>query len=127
MKILVTGDRNWDDYDLIAEALSTLPAGTIIVHGDCRGADIICAEIAKSLGFIVRPYPADWERYGRAAGPIRNKQMITEEHLLNEPIDFVYAFHDDIKNSRGTKNMLKQAESFGIRFRLFSSPRRITG
>lgn len=126
MKILVTGDRNWDDYNIVAEALSALPPGTIIVHGACRGADVICAETAKELGFIVRSYPADWKRFGRAAGPVRNKQMLTEENLSHEPINFVYAFHNDLKNSRGTKNMLKQAESCGVRYRLFSSPRSIT-
>lgn len=113
-KILVTGDREWDDIERVVEALSSFPTDTIVVHGACRGADVTCAAVAESLGFVVRSYPADWRRYPRAAGPIRNQQMIDEEHLLEEPIDVCLAFHNDIRNSRGTADMVRRATKASV-------------
>lgn len=105
-KILVTGDREWDDIKRVVEVLETYRPGTILVHGACRGADIICAAVGEALGFEVRPYPADWDTHKKAAGPIRNRQMLKEEHKPDEPIDVVLAFHNDIENSKGTADML---------------------
>jgi len=51
---------------------------------------------------------AEWDRYGRAAGPLRNKKM------LEEKPDLVVAFTTDIETSRGTANMVKQARQAGI-------------
>jgi hypothetical protein len=64
-----------------------MPSGTTIIHGaqctigpDKRpigGADWIAGEVARSLGFTVEEYPADWKQYPRTAGPIRNELMAT--------------------------------------------------
>ncbi len=117
MKILVTGDREWDDYQTVLSELEKFSAPeTVLIHGACRGADIICAEIATALGFVVKAFPADWEKFGKGAGPIRNQQMITENHLL--PDDLCLAFHNNIENSRGTRDMLSRAEKAGIKTKL---------
>lgn len=59
-------------------------------------------------------FPADWDKYGRAAGPIRNKQML--EYILEEnPI--VAAFWDG--KSRGTKNMIDQASKADVECKIF--------
>lgn len=121
MKVLVTGGQNWDDYERILRELQKFPAGTIIVHGACKGADIIAGELAKELSFVVREYPADWTTYRRAAGPIRNRHMLNVEHTDDEPIDLVLAFHDNIGSSRGTKDMLNVATQAGIVCRLCTS------
>lgn len=113
-KILVTGDREWDDIPRVVEALQVYPPGTILVHGDCRGADIICAAVAESLGFVVRPYPADWAKYKRAAGPVRNQQMLSMEHRADEPIDVCLAFHNHIEDSKGTADMLHRVDKAHI-------------
>ncbi len=118
MKVLVTGDRFWDDYEATLRELEGLPKDCIIVHGACRGADTIAGEIAKALGMEVRPYPADWGRYGRGAGPVRNRQMLKEEHLPDEPIDLVLGFHKNIQESRGTKDMLAISRAAGVQTRL---------
>lgn len=109
MRVIICGDRNWDDYETIAEYVKSLPLGSVIIEGECQGADKLARNAGFHYGYEVLPFSAKWEEYGRAAGPIRNKQMIDE----GKP-DLVVAFHNNITESRGTKNMLKQAEARGI-------------
>lgn len=107
MRVLVTGDRNWDDAKIITEALQALPDDGclhIIIHGAARGADSIAADIAMRLGMTPAAFPAKWKEYGRAAGPIRNQQMLDE----GQP-ELILAFHDDLLNSKGTKDMVRRA------------------
>ncbi len=79
-----------------------------IVHGAARGADSMAAVLGIRLGFKVIPCPANWERFGRAAGAIRNKWMADSEP------DLVLAFHRDIGRSKGTKNMVELARKRNI-------------
>jgi len=120
VRILVTGDRNWTDEQTILAALVGLKAreGTAvtIIHGAARGADTIAGRIAKELGFDVEAYPADWNKYGKAAGPIRNKQMLREGKPQG-----VLAFHDDLFHSRGTRNMVEISKSAGLPVACFHS------
>lgn len=111
MKALICGDRNYVNKYLIREWLYKLRdwGYDTIIEGEARGADIIARNEAIKMGFIIERFPAQWEKYGRAAGSIRNRQMLTE----GKP-DFVLAFHNNIKNSRGTKDMLRQAEGVGV-------------
>ena len=109
MKVLVCGDRNWDNIEAIARELKKLPEGTVIVHGAARGADTIAGLVAEEIGFVIEAYPADWNKYGKGAGHIRNKQMLDE----GKP-KIVFAFHSDIGSSKGTKNMVEQANKAGI-------------
>jgi hypothetical protein len=51
-----------------------------LIHGDASGADRLSGEWAQSRGIPVRAFPADWAKHRRAAGPIRNKQMLEEGH-----------------------------------------------
>ena len=57
------------------------------------------------MGMQVQVYEADWKKYGKLAGPKRNQQMLDE----GMP-DLVVAFHADIKNSKGTFDMVNRAE-----------------
>jgi hypothetical protein len=95
--------------------LGTLYSDIMIVHGDCHGADKIAEEMAIKLGYSVKAFPADWGKHGKAAGPIRNSQM------LKEKLEFVIAFHDDIDDSRGTKDMIKQSLKMRIPVMLVNS------
>jgi len=103
-RILICGDRNWKDVETIENFVKSLPPDTVIIHGDGRGADKIADKAAKEHGLTVEAFSAKWEKYGRPAGPIRNRRMILE----GKP-DRVVAFHDDLSKSRGTADMLKQA------------------
>ncbi|MBE6806372.1 MAG: DUF2493 domain-containing protein, partial [Ruminococcaceae bacterium] len=73
----------------------------IIVSGGASGADAIGERYAQENGFKVEKYPADWEKYGRSAGPRRNKQMA-------EVSNYVICFWD--KKSKGTKSMIECAK-----------------
>jgi hypothetical protein len=105
MIVLVCGDRWWKDREKIKARLSTLPKDTTILHGACRGADLIAASVAQELGMKVKAFPADWDRYGSSAGPIRNRLM------LDERPDLVIAFHSDLSNSKGTADTVTEARS----------------
>lgn len=103
MLVLVCGDRNWTDRKKVADRLAILPQDTIVIHGACRGADQIAGEEAKKLGFIVHEFPADWSKYGKMAGPVRNSQMLAEKP------DLVLAFHPNLNESKGTADTVRKA------------------
>ena len=98
----------------IRREIGKLPIGTTIIQGEARGADLIAKSVARAQGCPIECYPADWAQYGKAAGPIRNKQMLDE----GKP-DLVLAFSEDIGSSRGTANMVMQARKRGIEVRVF--------
>jgi SLOG family YspA-like protein len=115
-KVLVTGDRNWTDERPILAVLRRLHHhGAILVHGAASGADRIAADLADSMAWEVRPYPADWTFYGKAAGPIRNRLMLKRERPT-----LVIGFHDHIEKSKGTRDMCSIALHAGVRVFLFS-------
>jgi hypothetical protein len=109
MRILICGDRHWTDRRSIEAYLSKYePETTVVVHGGAQGADTIAGEAAVQMGMVVEKYLADWQQYGRAAGPIRNRQM------LDSQVDLVVWFHLDIDSSKGTKNMVAEADRAGV-------------
>jgi hypothetical protein len=112
MRLLITGDRNWKDEGII-HAVLTLMADTYpdltIIHGGANGADSIAGDIAESLEIKTLEFRADWSKHGRAAGPIRNQQMLDE----GKP-DAVMAFHKDLRSSRGTLDMVRRARSHNL-------------
>jgi len=110
MRIIVAGDRNWKRMDIIERELKKFPSGTIVIHGDAKGADTLGGFVADKLGFKVIPFPAKWKIYGKGAGPIRNQQMLDE----GKP-DMVLAFHENINESKGTKDMVNRARGIGIK------------
>lgn len=81
----------------------------VIIQGGARGADLIARDRCAYHDIKFQTFPAEWDRYGKAAGPIRNQQMLDE----GKP-DCVIAFHDDIENSRGTKDMVERARKAGL-------------
>lgn len=103
MRILFCGDRNWTNYKVIADVMGDLRP-SVVIEGEASGADTMAAEAADYFGIPVLPFTANWEKYGSAAGPIRNNQMLKE----GRP-DLVVAFHNDLQNSKGTLNMVNQA------------------
>lgn len=108
MKVLVCGDRNWNDEGKIESRLRSLPPRTVVIEGEARGADEMARDVAIRLGLPVQKFPADWTLHGRAAGPIRNRKM------LDEGPDLVIAFHPDLSKSKGTADTVREAKRRGI-------------
>lgn len=114
MKVLVCGSRTWSDAGIIWNILEILAdhhPDAEVIHGAARGADTIAGHAALALGFTVHSVPANWEQYGKAAGPMRNKQM------LDMAPDHVLAFRLDGKSS-GTDHMIKIAHRAGVPVRV---------
>lgn len=117
MRVLVCGSRDFDDRAAIGNRLWVLMARIgpfTVIEGDARGADRIAGEWADLMGVPHLRFPADWKRYGRAAGPIRNQQMLDE----GRP-DLVLAFTHDITTSKGTKDMVTRAQQAGLPVYIF--------
>jgi len=106
MKVLVCGSRYFENKELMEDVLKQWDIREII-EGEARGADTLAREYAERHGIPIRAFPAQWNEYGKAAGPIRNSQMVKE----GRP-DLVVAFL--ASNSRGTQNMIDQAKKAGI-------------
>ena len=110
MKILFCGSRDFKNKEVIRNVISNLPKDTIVIHGCANGADTIAGDIAKEYNLKVLEFPADWNKYGKGAGPIRNKQMLDE----GKP-DLIYAFFTSKIFSKGTRNMINQAKEYNIK------------
>lgn len=108
MKIIFCGDRKWQDRDLVTQVMSAIKANIgefVVIEGGAKGADAIAHDAAKHyVNLPFETYDAQWTEYGKAAGPIRNREM-----LINGQADAVVAFHNDIQSSKGTANMVTQA------------------
>jgi hypothetical protein len=105
MKVIVAGSRYFKDFKrLIDELLKIQKDVTIdeIVSGGCHGADKYGECWADLFDIPVKIFKADWKKYGKAAGPIRNKEMA-------EYGDMLVLFWDG--KSKGSANMLKTMQS----------------
>lgn len=112
-KLIVAGTRNFDDYELLTNKLVTLLMkrrccsliwNEEIVSGGARGADMLAVKFAMERGLSFKVFLADWESYGKSAGPRRNRQMA-------EYADAAIVFWDG--KSRGTQNMIQQMRELG--------------
>jgi predicted Rossmann-fold nucleotide-binding protein len=108
MKVVVCGGRNLKDYRKVCEALYSIDYHnqiTLIIHGGASGADSLADEWAASHSRVRRVFKADWKKYGKSAGPIRNQKMLDEA----KP-DVVVAF----PGGKGTADMVNRAKKIGI-------------
>jgi uncharacterized protein YeaO (DUF488 family) len=108
MRVIVAGGRDFNNYELVVKTLDRLlPKNeeVIIISGCANGADSLGEQYASDNGLLVERFPADWDKHGKAAGPIRNAQMA-------EVGDKLIAFWDG--ESRGTKNMIDTATKKGL-------------
>lgn len=108
MRVLACGSRDYTDRDKIFAVLDTL-GPTILIEGRARGTDMIAGSWAD-LNLPPKShlkFPADWNRYRRGAGPIRNRQMLEE----GKP-NLVVAFGG--LNGTGTNHMVLIVKKAGI-------------
>ena len=107
-RILVCGGRDFSDTGRVYAVLDRLYCEHefgVLIEGDAPGADRIAGYWARKNGVDNLKFHADWEKHGRAAGPIRNLKMLAE----GKP-DLVVAFHV----GPGTKNMVHLSEQADI-------------
>jgi len=127
-RMLICGDRFWGRVEVLPKEMSGRYTSNVacfevmkryiefarmvgfnsIVEGEALGADSMSGEIGTLMGFEVIRELADWGKYHKGAGLVRNSKMLTYEPQL------VIAFHGDISQSRGTLNMITQARKAGV-------------
>lgn len=105
--ILICGGREYADKARMREVIHLLfnHDTHTIIHGGARGADTLAGEVAAEIGIAAKVYPADWKTHGKAAGPIRNQQMLDD----GKPA-MVIAF----PGGKGTEDMVRRANNAGI-------------
>lgn len=113
-RVIVAGGRDFQDYELLKEQINKTIAyfklsQIEIVSGGCRGADILGEKYASENGYPVKRFIAQWDKYGKAAGAIRNKEMA---EYVSASDGCLIAFWDG--KSKGTKNMIDTAKMLGV-------------
>ena len=114
-KIIIAGGRDFMDYNLLKEKTNKIlqekkvTHKIVIISGCARGADTLGLRYASENTFDVEEYPADWDKYGKKAGYVRNVEMA-------ENADALIAFWDG--KSKGTKHMIDIAKERNLPIRV---------
>lgn len=116
MRLLISGSRHYNNYERFRKEILEHyhdPARSNgshrisgIISGGARGVDKMAERFAAEFDIPIEVYPADWEQYGKAAGPIRNLEMLRKGRI-GEVVCFM------APGSRGTKHMLESAIKAG--------------
>lgn len=108
MKVIVAGSRNYKNKDFIYKKLDEILKAfddVEIVEGGANGVDFYAKQYAIDRGIPYVEFPANWDLYGRKAGPLRNGEMA---HYS----DALIAFYN---GSKGTKNMINTAKKRNLK------------
>ena len=106
-RVVVAGSRGYTDYSAAEAYIDDCVRSIreqydmVFVSGGCKGADQLGEMYAEKHGIHVEKYSAEWKKYGRRAGPIRNRKMA-------EIADLVICFWDG--KSKGTESLIKYAK-----------------
>jgi hypothetical protein len=107
MKVIIAGGRDIEDYNLLLEAVDQSDFNiTEVVCGMAKGVDLMGMRWAEENGIPVKEFPANWSKFHRAAGPIRNDQMAKYAEALIAIMK---------PGSKGTANMVKLAHKNRLR------------
>lgn len=99
--LAIIGSRNFNDYDMLKSELdNVIPRPDKIVSGGAKGADKLGALYAKEYGIPLLEYLPDWDKHGKSAGFVRNKEIVNN-------CDYLIAFWDGV--SKGTKHSIDLA------------------
>jgi membrane-bound inhibitor of C-type lysozyme len=113
MKLIIAGSRNFTDYQKLKtecdQLLQKHKNVEIVSGGHYKGADKLGIQYAHEKGFNLMKFPAEWNKFGKAAGPKRNKEMARYA-------DALIVFWDG--NSKGTKSMINLAKNEGLKIRI---------
>lgn len=111
IRIIIAGNRHFDNYRLLERKVEEFIAGVrmstgeknepvTIVSGGAGGADSLGEAFARSHGYGVERFPADWAKYGRAAGSVRNRKMVESDP------DGVIVFRKEDGVNKGSDNLV---------------------
>ena len=119
LRVIIAGSREFDDFSMLMNKCTDILSSIAntnndinkvrIVSGTARGADQLGEQYARACKYEVIQFPADWNRYGKSAGYIRNKAMA--EYAAQET-GVLFAFWDG--ESKGTKHMIDLAYKYGL-------------
>lgn len=130
MRVLICGSRDWADYEAVATVLAGLDDQAdsrpdrhlVVIEGGAKGADACAAAWCEANKDYVghERFPADWETYGKSAGPVRNREMLEQ----GKP-EIVWAFKTHVE-SRGTNHMVNLARTAGVPTYVVTAPVSVT-
>lgn len=110
-RIIIAGSRGFNNYDFLVKVIDAVIMDNYkdeeitIVSGGARGADKLGEKYAKEKKYELLVFPAEWNKFGKRAGYIRNEQM-----ALNA--DVLVAFWDG--TSRGTNHMINLGKKHNL-------------
>lgn len=108
MKTIIAGSRGIEDIEEVRQAIRDSGIQiTKVVSGRARGVDTLGEQWAQENGVPIRKFPADWNRYGKAAGGIRNSEMA-------QYADALVAIWDG--KSSGTRDMIAKARLLRLEY-----------
>lgn len=109
MKVIIAGSRTIRKPEIVVAAIEAsgfAPQITQVVSGGAGGPDTYGEQWAHARGLPIKRFLAEWHRYGKRAGPLRNREMAAYSEAL-------IAVHDG--KSRGTANMIEEATKRGLK------------
>ena len=122
VRIIISGCRDFTNYSRIKSELDAFmnylystgfkKSDILLISGGARGVDSLAERYAKENHYKMKCFQADWDKHGRAAGPIRNEEMAKYAQKDGFCLSYLYAFWDG--ESRGTKNMIETAKRYKI-------------
>lgn len=109
MRAIIAGGRDYrftqSDYHQLNGLRSSIHE---VVSGGAKGADAAGEAWAATHGIPVKRFPADWDRHGLAAGPLRNKQMAAYASAQGTGMCILFP------GGKGTASMYREAEAAGL-------------
>lgn len=124
LRIIIAGGRDFNDYGLLSSQVSNIINHLetmihfdfiTIISGNARGADRLGERYAKEHDINLAKFPAQWDRYGKRAGYLRNEEM-AKYAVADGHIGVLIVFWDG--ESVGTKQMIRMAEKYGLESRI---------
>jgi hypothetical protein len=107
LRVIIAGSRDIYDYNLVEQAVKESGFDvTEVVSGCARGVDTLGEQWAREHHVPVKRFPANWNLYGKSAGPRRNGEMARYAEAL---------VAISLNDSPGTRNMVNQAILRGLK------------
>ncbi len=117
VRTIIAGSRRITDPAIVGKAVEASGFDvSVVVSGCAPGVDSLGEAWAKENGIPIDPHPAEWSKYGRRAGPIRNQRMIDYGKA-----EALVAIPDD--KSIGTLDMIQRAKRHGLHVYIHEQPK----